>query len=78
MGDHDRAVESGQHALAIAAALGDIDLQVMTNFHLGVIYQLSGDYRRAIDCLRQTVAPLEGKLSRERFGLPLPALSVLP
>ena len=70
VGDHDRAVESGQHALAIAAALGDIDLQVMTNFYLGVIYQLSGDYRRAIAFLRQTVAPLEGKLSRERFGLP--------
>jgi tetratricopeptide (TPR) repeat protein len=70
VGDHDRAVESGQHALAIATALGDIGLQVVTNFYLGVIYQLSGDYGRAIAFLRQTVAPLEGELSRERFGLP--------
>ena len=46
-------MESGQHALAIAAALGDIGLQVVTNFYLGVIYQLSGDYRRAIAFLKQ-------------------------
>jgi tetratricopeptide (TPR) repeat protein len=70
VGDHDRAVESGQHALAIAAALEDVGLQVVTNFYLGVIYQLSGDYRRAIAFLRQTVALLEGEPSRKRVGLP--------
>src|SRR5919108_2817934 len=38
LGDHDRAVESGQRALALAAALGISRLQVATNFHLGAAY----------------------------------------
>ena len=31
-------------------------------------YQAQGDYRRAIDCLRQTVASLDGARRHERFG----------
>src|SRR5262249_11458391 len=35
----------------------------------------SGDYARAIECLRTNVDVLKGDLSRERFGMPgLPAL----
>ena len=35
---------------------------------LGAIYQAQGDYRRAIDCLMQTVVSLDGAQRRERFG----------
>ena len=36
--------------------------------HLGLAYQAQGDYRRAIDCLRQTVASFDGARRHERFG----------
>ena len=35
MGDHDRAIASGQRALALAAALGDVVLQVMAHYYPG-------------------------------------------
>ena len=38
MGDHDSAVESGQHALAIAETLGDFALQVMARHFLAWIF----------------------------------------
>ena len=43
---------------------------------LGLAYLAQGDYRQAIDCLRQTVASLDGARRRERFGqVFLPAVS---
>ena len=47
---------------------GDVVLQALANQRLGRAYQAQGDYRRAIDCLRQTVASLEGARRHERFG----------
>jgi tetratricopeptide (TPR) repeat protein len=69
MGDHDSAVESGQHALAVAETLGDVALQVMVHHHLGVVYHVLGDHRRAMGLLRSNVESLVGDLIRERFGL---------
>ena len=69
MGDHDSAVESGQQALAVAAALGDFALQVMAHQFLGVAYYALGDHRRAMGVLRSNVESLAGDLSRESFGL---------
>ena len=75
MGDHDRAVESGQHALAVAETLGDFALQVMANHYLGMAYHALGDHRRAMELLRSNVESLAGDLLRERFGLTgLPAV----
>ena len=75
MGDHDSAVESGQHALAVAETLGDFALQVMANQYLGVAYHVLGDHRRAIGLLRSNVESLAGDLLRERFGMTgLPAV----
>jgi tetratricopeptide (TPR) repeat protein len=68
MGDHDGAVESGQHALAVAATLGDVALQVMARHFLGVAYHVLGEHRRAIGLLRSNVESLAGDLLRERFG----------
>ena len=50
----------------------------LANQYLGMAYQAQGDYRRAIDCLRQTVASLDGARRHERFGAGLPARRVLP
>jgi len=69
MGDHDRAVESGQHALAVAETLGDFALQVVAQHYLGVAYHTLGNYPRAMELLRSNVESLAGDLIRERFGL---------
>jgi class 3 adenylate cyclase/tetratricopeptide (TPR) repeat protein len=69
MGDHEGAVTYGQNALASATALGDVRLQVMANYRLGQSYYFLGDYGRAIDCLRDNVAALEGELLYKRFGM---------
>jgi class 3 adenylate cyclase/tetratricopeptide (TPR) repeat protein len=69
MGDHEGAVTYGQNALASATAPGDVRLQVMANYRLGLAYYFLGDYRRAMDCLRQNVAALEGDLRHARFGM---------
>jgi tetratricopeptide (TPR) repeat protein len=66
--DYDRAVASGERALAIAAALGDVSLQVATHAFLGQTYYFLGDYRRALDILRRNVASLEGDQLGEPFG----------
>jgi class 3 adenylate cyclase/tetratricopeptide (TPR) repeat protein len=75
VGDYDRAIDSGKRALAIAAHLEDLPLQVMTREYLGIVYHHRGEYRQAMDFLRQNVAALRGDLTRERFGLAgLPAV----
>jgi class 3 adenylate cyclase/tetratricopeptide (TPR) repeat protein len=66
MGAYDQAIAAAQRALALATAGGDVVLQA--NYYLGSTYRARGDYRRAIDCLRQTVASLDGARRYERFG----------
>jgi tetratricopeptide (TPR) repeat protein len=68
MGTPDQAVAAGQRALALATAGGDVVLRALANRYLGTAYQGQGDYRRAIDCFRQTMAALDGAQRRERFG----------
>ena len=49
------------------------------NQYLGIAYWAQGDYRRAIDCLGQTVASLDGAQRHERFGqVILPAVTPVP
>jgi DNA-binding winged helix-turn-helix (wHTH) protein/tetratricopeptide (TPR) repeat protein len=67
-GVHDQAIAVAQRALALATTSGDVVLHAQANQFLGVAYQAQGDYRRAIDCLGQTVASLVGVQRHERFG----------
>jgi class 3 adenylate cyclase/tetratricopeptide (TPR) repeat protein len=67
-GAHDQAIASAQRALALATAEGEVVLHAQANQFLGVAYQAQGDYCRAIDCYRQTMASLDGVQRRERFG----------
>jgi cytochrome P450 len=69
MGEPRRAVESGERALAIAAALEDPALEALTNQRLGQAYATVAEYRRAIDILTRHIerprqAPIQG-----RFGM---------
>jgi tetratricopeptide (TPR) repeat protein len=68
MGDYDRAIASGQHALALATALEDVALQVKANQRLGRAYMAMGDLSRAIDVLKRNVTSLEGERLWELFG----------
>ena len=75
MGEPGRAVESGEHALALAMALGDFHLQVVATHFLGTTCSALGEYRRAVDYFNRNVASLTGELLRERFGMTgLPAV----
>jgi class 3 adenylate cyclase/tetratricopeptide (TPR) repeat protein len=69
MRDRDHAIESGQRALVLATAHGDVGLQVMAKFYVGSISYDLGDYRRVMDLLGWNVASLEGDLIREHFGM---------
>jgi predicted ATPase len=72
---HERAVEVGQRARALATELGDLALHVIANHIVGYAYHDLSNYRPAMDLLRQNIALLEGDLIGERFGQPrLPAV----
>ena len=68
IGAYDQAVTAAQRTLALATASGDVVQHALANQYLGLAYHSQGAYRQAIDCLRQTVASLEGARCYERFG----------
>jgi tetratricopeptide (TPR) repeat protein len=68
IGDLDHALVYGRRVRAIATTLGDFPLQVTANWYLGVVYHGLGDYRQAIDVLRQNVMSIQGEALQERFG----------
>jgi tetratricopeptide (TPR) repeat protein len=68
IGAYDQAIAAAQRALALATASEEVVLQALANQRLGLTYQSQGDYRRAIDCLLQSVASLRGAQRRERLG----------
>jgi class 3 adenylate cyclase/tetratricopeptide (TPR) repeat protein len=69
VGDHMSAIESGERALSAATALNDFALQVQISARLGRAYEFVGNYRRAMDFCRWTIASLKGDLLYERFGM---------
>jgi tetratricopeptide (TPR) repeat protein len=64
----DQALAAAQRALALATTSGDIVLSALANSFLGQVYEVQGDYRRAIDCRRQSMAIFDGMPRWERFG----------
>ena len=67
-GEVDRAISSGQRALALAASLEHIGLQARAHFVLGRTYRDAGDFAQAVESLEWNVATLQGELLSERFG----------
>jgi tetratricopeptide (TPR) repeat protein len=72
MGAYDQAIAAGERALAHAVAGRDITLQALANQYLGLVYGRQGNYRRALDCYRQSVAFSDEAQGRERFGDVIP------
>jgi tetratricopeptide (TPR) repeat protein len=68
MGAHDQAITAAQRVLTLVSVSGDIALRARANQRLGMIALCQGNYHRAIDCLGQTVAFLDGAQRHERFG----------
>jgi len=71
-GDQDQAIEWGHRALAVAGALKDFDLQVVTSTWLGQIYLARADYGKALALFRDNVRLLVGELAWQRCGMPQP------
>jgi tetratricopeptide (TPR) repeat protein len=69
-GELDRALVSGQRALAIATALGEVGITVTAQYYLGAVYYMLGNYHQAVEYFQKNVACLHGVLCSERFGLP--------
>ena len=67
-GEVDRAIVYGQRALAVAATLGHVGLQVQAHLILGRAYYDTGDYPQAVESFERNVATLQGDLLYERFG----------
>jgi class 3 adenylate cyclase/tetratricopeptide (TPR) repeat protein len=75
-GAHDQALAAGQRALALATASGDAGQSALANLRLGIVYRAQGDYRRAIDCYRETMACLDATRRHERLdNVILPAVA---
>ena len=64
----DRAIDYGQRALTVAAALGDVSLQAQASLRLGQVYFFAGDYPRAIESLERNVRTLQGDRLHARVG----------
>src|SRR5262249_36052943 len=71
IGDYARAIEVGERARTIAGAFADVVMEWSATENLGFVYHAVGDYRRAVDCLKKSVALLEGNRRYEYFGRPI-------
>jgi tetratricopeptide (TPR) repeat protein len=68
IGAYDDAIAASQRSRALATANNDVVQQALANLRLGSIYLVQGDYRRAVDCLSQTMAALDGAQRYELFS----------
>jgi predicted ATPase len=75
---HERAVDAGERALAVATEMGDFALQIVTQDRLSRTYYSLGDFRRTIDLCKRSMSLLEGKPVGEQFGMANVASVVTP
>ena len=68
--EQEASVKAGQRALALSGG-SDLAHKVAVNMLLGYSFHTSGDYRAAIEVLRQNLEVLAGDRMQERFGLPV-------
>jgi tetratricopeptide (TPR) repeat protein len=57
-GEYGHAISWGHRALTTAQALGDLSLEVETNFYFGQLYFSKGEYDRSLEFLAKNLAPL--------------------
>jgi class 3 adenylate cyclase/tetratricopeptide (TPR) repeat protein len=68
-GEPDRALELGERALALEMDTADPGADIVTKNYMGIAYHVTGNYFRAIDLLKHTIAAADEEAIRyERFG----------
>jgi len=67
-GRYEEALRCGRDALAIATALGDRSLEVSSLGVLGMVHDVRGEFREAVDVLERNVTLFRGDLVYERLG----------
>jgi class 3 adenylate cyclase/tetratricopeptide (TPR) repeat protein len=70
MGESDAAVEAGERAVAIAARVEDLGLQVVGQYSMAGAVRTLGDFPRAVTLLRRSLALATDERRYETFGLP--------
>jgi tetratricopeptide (TPR) repeat protein len=70
LGEHTRAIEAAESALAIGDATGDIGLRVVATINVGQALWYGGDPQQAAGAAQALISLLEGTPVSERFGLP--------
>jgi predicted ATPase/DNA-binding winged helix-turn-helix (wHTH) protein len=68
----EQALETGQRALAFAQGGGDLALEVVATYFLGLATYARGRYQQAVVLLRERLEDLTRGRSGESFGLPGP------
>jgi tetratricopeptide (TPR) repeat protein len=68
VGDHDTSIAAVQRALAIALATGDRHVEGTAIYILGNIHHLRGEYRRAVELIRDFLGRIPRDRVAERFG----------
>jgi tetratricopeptide (TPR) repeat protein len=67
-GDPEHALALTQRALVVATAHDDVWLQAESTQRLGIVWQTTGDYQRAVECLGGVAQVLQGDRRNERTG----------
>jgi len=72
LGHPDEALTAGQAAQALAEAIDDIDLRVLSRASIGQSYYALGNYAHSARTLQAVLDTIAGTDPMRRFGLPLP------
>jgi tetratricopeptide (TPR) repeat protein len=72
LGDYESAVETGERALSIGTALGDVRIKVMARSPLGRAHHSLGNFGRAKSLYEDSLRELGAARKRDSFGLQLP------
>src|SRR5262245_31449114 len=68
-GEPDRVLELGERALALEMDTADPGADIVTKNYIGIAYHITGNYYRATDLLKHTIAAADEEAIRyERFG----------
>jgi class 3 adenylate cyclase/tetratricopeptide (TPR) repeat protein len=73
LGELDEARASGTRARAIAQALGDLELRILSTTYLENARYLRGEYEQVVELATDNLAALPAEWVHEYVGLPVPA-----
>ena len=67
-GEHIRALDAGEHALAEANALGHRQSQIGARFALGMVHHALGNLAEAVAIQKELLTDFAPEMEKERFG----------